>query len=66
MRETPKLREDIAEVVLAGKPMPKWKAAKKRKRVGVGIMIAHNPLRGSGRADFPHPALTSDNDAKTT
>src|SRR5437879_8112956 len=26
-------------------------------RVGVGIMIAHNPLHGSGRADFPHPAL---------
>ena len=26
-------------------------------------MIAHNPLRGSGRADFPHPALTSGNDA---
>src|SRR5437660_2122898 len=25
--------------------------------VGVGIMIAHNPLHGSGRADFPHPAL---------
>jgi hypothetical protein len=20
-------------------------------------MIAHNPLHGSGRADFPHPAL---------
>ena len=26
-------------------------------------MIAHNPLRVSGRADFPHPALTSGNDA---
>src|SRR3989440_5845630 len=26
-------------------------------RVGVGIMITHNPLHGSGRADFPHPAL---------
>ena len=32
-------------------------------KVGVGIMIAHYPLRGSGRADFPHPALTSGNDA---
>jgi hypothetical protein len=31
--------------------------------VGVGIMIAHDPLHGSGRADFPHPALTSGNDA---
>src|ERR1700756_1237331 len=31
--------------------------------VGVGIVIAHDPLRGSGRADFPHPALTSGNDA---
>ena len=27
-------------------------------RVGVGITVAHDPLRGSGRADFPHPALT--------
>src|SRR2546430_282148 len=27
------------------------------REVGVGIMIAHNPLHGSGRADFPHPAL---------
>src|SRR5437879_13275981 len=26
-------------------------------RVGVGIMIAHNPLHGSGQAGFPHPAL---------
>jgi hypothetical protein len=26
-------------------------------RVGVGIMITHNPLHGSGQADFPHPAL---------
>src|SRR5215471_19274792 len=26
-------------------------------------MIAHNPLHGSGRADFPHPALTSGNNA---
>src|SRR5438094_9660665 len=26
-------------------------------RVGVGIMIAHNPLHGSGLAGFPHPAL---------
>ena len=31
--------------------------------VGVGIMIAHNPLHGSGRAGFPHPALTSGDDA---
>jgi hypothetical protein len=26
-------------------------------------MVAHDPLHGSGRADFPHPALTSGNDA---
>ena len=26
-------------------------------------MVAHNPLHGSGRADFPHPALASGNDA---
>ena len=31
--------------------------------VAVGIMISHNPPHGSGRADFPHPALTSGNDA---
>jgi hypothetical protein len=28
-------------------------------------MVAHNPLNRSGRADFPHPALASGNDAKT-
>ena len=26
-------------------------------------MIAHNPLHGSGQADFPHPALALGNDA---
>jgi len=28
-------------------------------------MITHNPLHGSGRAGFPHPALTSGNDASS-
>src|SRR6267142_2324817 len=28
-----------------------------RAQVGVGITIAHDPLHGSGRAGFPHPAL---------
>ncbi len=32
--------------------------------VGVGIMVAHHPLHGSGRAGFPHPALASGDDAK--
>src|SRR5438093_2531681 len=32
-------------------------------RVGVGIMFAHNPLRGSGQAGFPHPALALGDDA---
>src|SRR5438876_1608581 len=32
-------------------------------RVGVGIMIAHNPLHGSGQAGFPHPALALGEDA---
>src|SRR5580658_1412950 len=32
-------------------------------KVGVGIMIAHNPLHGSGRAGFPHPALALGDDA---
>src|SRR6266704_2539573 len=31
--------------------------------VGVGIMIAHNPLQGSGQAGFPHPALALGEDA---
>ncbi len=26
-------------------------------------MVTHNPLHGSGQADFPHPALTSGDDA---
>jgi hypothetical protein len=26
-------------------------------------MVAHNPLHGSGQAAFPHPALTSGNNA---
>src|SRR6266403_1348410 len=28
-----------------------------KRIVGVGITIAHDPLHGSRRADFPHPAL---------
>src|SRR5882762_7947489 len=32
-------------------------------KVGVGIMIAHNPLHGSGRAALPHPALALGDDA---
>src|SRR5216684_5547609 len=31
--------------------------------VGVGIMVAHDPLHGSGRAALPHPALASGNNA---
>ena len=27
-------------------------------------MVTHNPLHGSGRAEFPHPALASGSDAK--
>src|SRR6266849_796541 len=34
------------------------------QRVGVGIMVAHNPLHGSGRAGFPHPALASGDNAE--
>src|SRR5467141_173676 len=37
-----------------------------RVRVGVGIMIAHNPLHGSGQAGFPHPALALGEDAHAT
>src|ERR1700739_4276652 len=28
-------------------------------------MVTHNPLNGSGRAELPHPALASGNDAKS-
>src|ERR1700733_10310551 len=31
--------------------------------VGVGITITHDPLHGSGRAGFPHPALALGNNA---
>ena len=31
--------------------------------VGVGMMIANNPLHGSGQAGFPHPALALGDDA---
>src|SRR3981081_127868 len=34
--------------------------------VGVGIIIAHNPLHGSGRAALPHPALALGDDAHAT
>src|SRR3989441_12342391 len=34
-----------------------------RPSVGVGIMIAHNPLHGSGQAALPHPALALGDDA---
>ena len=32
-------------------------------QVGVGIRVAPDPLHGSGRADFPHPALASGDNA---
>jgi hypothetical protein len=32
-------------------------------QVGVGIVITHNPLHGSGQAAFPHPALALGDDA---
>ena len=33
-------------------------------KVGVGMTITDHPLHGSGRADFPHPALASGDDAE--
>src|SRR6266481_3784381 len=35
-----------------------------RQTVGVGIMVTHDPLHGSGRAGLPHPALALGSDAK--
>jgi len=52
----PSLRETLIHYTLPVLPA----------HVGVGIMIAHDPLLGSGRADFPHPALTSGDDAQAT
>src|SRR6266436_3136830 len=40
-----------------------WLTSSLGRRVGVGIMIAHNPLHGSGQAALPHPALALGNDA---
>src|SRR5271170_1120004 len=36
----------------------------KEPAVGVGITVARDPLHGSGRAELPHPALASGNDAE--
>src|SRR6516225_7499181 len=36
-----------------------------REKVGVGITITHDPLHGSGRAGFPHPALALGDNAHT-
>src|SRR3984893_5249719 len=36
------------------------------QHVGVGITIAHDPLHGSGRAGFPHPALALGNNAQAS
>src|SRR5207247_92022 len=44
--------------------LPALTGALNFERVGVGIMVAHNPLHGSGRAGLLHPALASGNDAK--
>jgi len=33
------------------------------RKVRVGIMVTHNPLYGSGQAGWPHPALTSGDNA---
>src|ERR1700686_5545964 len=42
---------------------PNSRRARSATEVGVGIMIAHNPLHGSGQAGFPHPALALGDDA---
>src|SRR6266496_5319148 len=42
-------------------PSPRRRAPDEKSlaSVRVGIMVAHNPLYGSGQAGLPHPALTS-------
>jgi hypothetical protein len=41
-----------------------WRCARHPQAVGVGIVLAHDPLHGSGRAELPHPALASGDDAE--
>src|SRR5438128_12338499 len=43
---------------------PGTRGRMKEGGVGVGIMVAHNPLHGSGRAALLHPALALGNNAK--
>jgi hypothetical protein len=40
--------------------------SQRRSAVGVGIMLALNPLHGSGRAGFPHPAFDFGDHAHAT
>ncbi len=48
----------LAVIFLSFRPTERQRG----KQVGVGIMVAHDPLHGSGRAVFPHPALASGSD----
>jgi hypothetical protein len=43
---------------------PNVQRAQGAMEVGVGMMIAHSPLHGSGQAVLPHPPLASDKDAR--
>src|SRR6266542_1316600 len=45
-------------------PGSKFNVVSLRRPVGVGIMVAHNPLHGSGRAALLHPAHALGNHAK--
>jgi hypothetical protein len=49
--------------VFIGKFRRFFRANGLQKTVGVEIMIAHNPLHGSGQAALPHPALALGDDA---
>ena len=45
---------------------PSVSTCSRHKKVGVGIMITHHPLHGSGQAALPHPALALGQDAQAT
>jgi hypothetical protein len=66
-RDTQKLRLQKVDVLTANYPdkIAQFPRNSIESSVGVGIAIAHDPVHRSGRADFPHPALTLGDDAKT-
>src|ERR1700693_5221652 len=56
--DKPRLSDGMRRPVSSGmRYAPNGRRARSATEVGVGIMIAYNPLHGSGQAALPHPAL---------